>query len=80
MSIADLTGLSEGALLRMAEILLEAKLPHLKPHELIPHVTGIARSTVDQCKIGRGFIGGVGWVRIERVLDLKIYHQWLDFK
>jgi hypothetical protein len=72
--------MSEGALLRVAEILLQPHYPEMKHTNIITHVTGIPRTTVDQCKADKGSIGGAAWVKIERALNNLIYHRWLEVR
>jgi hypothetical protein len=78
MTIADLSLMTEGSLLCVAEILLKPKFHNLKPHEILTVVTGCSRSVVDQCKIDKGCIGGTAWLKIEKQLGQQLYHLWLE--
>ena len=78
MTIADLIRMTEGSLLCIAEILLKSKFPNLKPHEIIPSLTGLSRSLVDQCKVDKGCIGGAAWKKIDKNLEQPLYQLWLE--
>jgi hypothetical protein len=76
----DLTKASEGGLLEFALALYRIHHPNEKPKYVFAEEIGKTEAHLDQCLADTSHIGIKNWIKIQKLLPMKLFDIWVGFQ
>lgn len=74
----DLSKASEGCLLQFAMAIYRLNHPNEKERSVFAQTIGRSESSIDQCVSDGAHIGTLAWLKLEKLIGVKLFSQWLD--